>query len=436
MEVKDRTQMDENELTPDQKTKLNSFLAENPEASEQTALRFLIGRKWELERVRKLYANYVKTVKEKNLANITITDVLPEMRTQKMYLPGTRAKDESALLVIWGARHKPGEFKTDDTIKLAYYLNQVHVGEDPVTMRKGLCVIVNLEGVSWANSDVAFLKSVIDFFTDNIPASVKHIIVWRAPWWISMLAKMILPFLKEKMRQRILITDEAKDLQDIIDSDKLPSEFPGGQFQYDHKTYVEKELTKMSTAQMSIERDILFKSAANEPFYEPPQLPGAIDKMISDDIATELLKQRQKTAHDLEIKIQMRRASLQEHPGIPYDLAHLSLSKKGRLSITHEMLENYYGGVQQENTPPPPAASSPIIISRQSGMDFEDLKKQISNNMNQEWDRLYKTPQQPATIDLSSPLSPPRGSPRAIDVGKLRDDLRGRRRNRQAHIQQ
>ena len=434
MEEMGEKQLAGGELTEDQRTKLNSFTAEHPEASKKIALRFLIGRKWELERVRKLYANFVKTVKEKNLANITITDVLPEMRTQKMYLPGSRAKDESALFIIWGVRHKPGEFKPDDTIKLAYYLNQVHVGEDPVTMRKGLCLIVNLEGVTWANSDVAFLKSIIDFFTDNIPASVKHIIVWRAPWWISMLVKMILPFLKEKMRQRILITDKSDDLLGLIEADKLPSEFPGGQFQYDHKTYVERELTKMSTAQMTIERDMIFKSTANEPYYEPPLLPGAVDKMISDDIAAELLKQRQKTAHDLEIKIEMRRASLQEHPGIPYDVAKLCQSRKGRLSISHEMLENYYQALQQQKSPIEPVTSSPIIISRESGLDYGDLKKQISDNMNREWDRLYKAPQ--PTVDFTSPLSPPAGSPKPIDVGKLRSELSGRRRNRQAHIQQ
>ena len=76
------------ELSDEQRTKLRSFMAEHPEASKDVALRFLIGRKWELERVRKLYANYTKTVNERNLWEVTMKDVVEEMRTQKMYLPG------------------------------------------------------------------------------------------------------------------------------------------------------------------------------------------------------------------------------------------------------------------------------------------------------------------------------------------------------------
>ena len=367
--------IDTNEpLTEDQKTKLQSFMAEHPEASEKVALRFLIGRKWELERVRKLYANYVKTVKERGLAEVTIKDVLEEMRTQKMYLPGSRARDESAIFVIWAIRHVPGQFKPEDTVKFAYYLSQVHVGEDALTMRKGLCLIVNLEGVEWGNSDVNFLKSIVDFFQDNIPAAVKHIVLWRAPWWISMLAKMVLPFLKEKMRQRIVITDDPEDLAAIIDPSQLPSEFPKGKFHYDHSAYIEKELAKVSATQMTLSPED-FKSA----LYSPPLVvPEGVEKMIDDDTARQLLKERKEMIEDLERMIRVRKQCIRGS-GVPVDLARLASTRRGRLSLPLGCIDEIYHQRQEQvkDSPQSPISLLSLIDEGQQQTEASKAKPQV-----------------------------------------------------------
>lgn len=365
-------EMIEEELTADQRTKLQSFLAEHPEATEEVALRFLIGRKWELERVRKLYANYVKTVKERNLAEVTMKDILEEIRTQKMYLPGGRARDESAIFVIWGVRHQPGQFPPENTIKCAYYLSEVHVGKDSITMRKGLCLIVNLEGVEWANSDVNFLKSVVDFFQDNIPAAVKHIVIWRAPWWISMLAKMIVPFLKEKMRQRIIITDDPQDLGAIIDPSELPSEFPSGKYRYDHLAYIQRELTKVSTTQMTLSPSVLYSDVDTTSLYSPPiSAPEGVKKMIDDETAKALLKERREMLKSLESEIRVRVKHLREYPGVPVDLARLASTKRGRLALPPGCIETMY---YQRTVPEEDLMKSSVSLS--SLLDEQPQQKQ------------------------------------------------------------
>lgn len=232
-------------LTPEQETIVTAFRKQYPEASRFTAVKFCFGRKFELQRIFPLYEGYRAIVKERNLENITATDVLQELRTQKMYIPGTRDKKGAALFVVQANKHVIGQFPPESTIKLAFYLGEC-VTASLKTQRNGLTLIIDLTGTEWASFDANFMAEIIGFFQNHIPAAVKNILIWRAPWWIKTAIQIVSPFLKEKMRKRINLCDNLYGLLEFIDESDLPMEF-GGSFEYDHDQFIRKELSKSST---------------------------------------------------------------------------------------------------------------------------------------------------------------------------------------------
>jgi hypothetical protein len=232
-------------LTSGQEAIVAAFLKKYPESSRFTALKFCFGRKFDLNRVFPLYEEYQKIVQERKLQNITAAQVLHELRTQKMYIPGSRDKKGAALFIVKASRHVIGQFPAESTIKLAYYLGEC-VTASLKTQRNGLTLIIDLAGTEWSNFDANFMAEIIGFFQNHIPAAVKNILIWRAPWWIRTAIKIVSPFLKEKMRKRIKLCDNLHSLLEYVSESDLPVEF-GGSFEYDHDYFIRKELSKTSS---------------------------------------------------------------------------------------------------------------------------------------------------------------------------------------------
>lgn len=240
-------------LTSEQEAIISAFQKKYPEASRFTAVKFCFGRKFELNRIFPLYEDYCRIVEERNLENLTAASVLHELRTQKMYIPGSRDKKGSALFVVKASQHVIGQFPPESTIKLAYFMGEC-VTASLKTQRNGITLIIDLTGTEWANFDANFMAEIIGFFQNHIPAAVKNILIWRAPWWIRTAIKIVSPFLKEKMRKRIQLCDNLHALLEFVDEADLPEEF-GGSLEYDHDYFIRKQLSKTTSKDLFIEED-------------------------------------------------------------------------------------------------------------------------------------------------------------------------------------
>ena len=310
------------------------FMKDHPEVTRDVALKFNLGRKFVKERVGECYRNYQETVKEHHFEKVTAADVLDELRTQKMYIPGTRDRSGAALFIINAGKHVPGQFSTTQTLKLAFYMGEL-LTSDPKTSQIGVTIISNMDGMEWANFDNQFQRSIINFFQNNIPARVKNIILYKSPWWVSMLVRMVSPFLKQKMRERIHICNEG-DLLQFVESDQLPRDL-GGTFEYDHESFVKREIAKVPTAVImgtapkvtDGEEDGEGGREGDVPHRTPP--PGTV-MLISDELAETLLAERALVLTELDEKIRRRRESLCEH-SLPLDISKVLRSKNTRRSL-------------------------------------------------------------------------------------------------------
>ena len=173
-----------------------------PSLSFSQASKFLKGRKFNLNRAISTYRSYLAAIHKYSLQNITIQDVKEELRTRKMFIPGSLAKDNSTLFIINAAHHNPNSFTRQQTLSLAFFMAQ-YAMESSETQKNGITIISNFKGVSWSNLDIDFQKTIINLFSNNIPLSVKHIVIYDPPWMLNALIKIISPFLKQKIRDRV-----------------------------------------------------------------------------------------------------------------------------------------------------------------------------------------------------------------------------------------
>lgn len=223
-------------LASDEESKIRTFMKVRG-VDHETAMKFLMGRKMDVDRAHLLLNNYQATVRARHFDNVTITDVVKELQTQKMYIPGSTDRNKAHLLVIDATKHDPSAFTHDDTMRLAFFMGQ-KATERPGCWEHGLTLIINMQDYTWAQFDLALQRQILALFTDNIPARVKNILLYDPPWWVSALVRMVSPFLKQKMRDRLQICDKDR-IRNFIDPAKLPMQF-GGQLQYDHEAFIQR----------------------------------------------------------------------------------------------------------------------------------------------------------------------------------------------------
>lgn len=320
------------ELTEPQEQTILAFLSAHPECTLQDALKFAYARKFDLPRTSQLYANFVEAVKRNGFERVVASDVLEELRTGKMYVPGGRDRQGAALFVVCARKHRPKQFTSAETLRLAFYLAQVCTTSTK-TQRNGVTLISDLEGVEWANFDAAFQKSIANFFQNNVPAAVKHILLYKPAWWVSMLVKMVSPFLKEKMRQRICICKDSTELQQFIDGEQLPKAL-GGKYEYDHEYFVRNELAKMEGAAVLFTTRVA-KAAKKKENQEAEDVrvignpPGTV---LLVDEATHMELVRDRAAAIAAIDRQLAE-NPPEQVASSIDLIDLLRSRQGRRSI-------------------------------------------------------------------------------------------------------
>lgn len=205
--------------------------------SKEVATKFLLGRKMDEDRANLLLNNYQRTVLLRHFENITIADVKRQLDTGLMYVPGTKDRNGAHLVVLDATKHDPARFTADDTMRTAFFMGEQATAR-PTSWDSGLTLIVIMRGFQWSQWDLALQKSILELFTNNIPARVKNILLFDPPWWISTLVRIVSPFMKEKMRARMQIVDEAS-IRTFIERDQIPDVL-GGHHHHDQEAYIDR----------------------------------------------------------------------------------------------------------------------------------------------------------------------------------------------------
>ena len=226
-------------LAVEQQVILDHFQATHPELNKSNALRFCLARKWQTERIEALYQGYLQVIKQHGLEKISFEDVKDTMQTGILYSPPGRDKQGAGLFVITCRKYEKST-KVTDLIRLAFYLAE-QVTMHPKTQRNGLTLVIDLYDCQWSQFDSGMLQKLSKLFQNSLPCSLKSILLYKSPWWATTLVKMVTPFLKEKLRQRIHVTE---DLIEYINPDQLPVEL-GGSYAFHLDMYIREQIARV-----------------------------------------------------------------------------------------------------------------------------------------------------------------------------------------------
>lgn len=130
------------------------------------------------------------------------------------------------MIEIWN----PKEVTLDEFFKAAVLLLEAALYEEE-TQINGVAVIFDMAGLSLQQAwqfTPSFAKRLVDWLQDAIPLRIKAIHIINQPKIFSMVFALFKPFLREKLRQRIIFHGNDRDsLFKHISPDCLPTLYDG-----------------------------------------------------------------------------------------------------------------------------------------------------------------------------------------------------------------
>ena len=145
-----------------------------------------------------------------------------------------------------------------------------------------------------------------------------------------MMVKMVSPFLKQKMRERIHIVEEG-ELEGWIEKDQLTVEL-GGTFQYNHEDFIQKQ---MHLAELGISHLSVHTLNTNTPL--PDTIPNDNENeqhQFSLDNPLEVQKARQSIINDLDARIREHEENM-KNKTLPADIVRILQTRAMRISVDY-----------------------------------------------------------------------------------------------------
>ena len=174
-------------------------------------------------------------------------------------------------MIFRAGLHIPGVFNIYDSMRIGG-LCEFALLEHEQTMRLGLQYIYDLTDHSWSKFCLADEKILMDTYQNRFPARFARICITNPVWWvraapmngfcsklmpclqIQALFAVMAPFLKQKLRERMVITP-VEQLPEIFEPDMLP-DFLGGTFVHSYDDLA-KTVTDTAASYAKYQRDHL-----------------------------------------------------------------------------------------------------------------------------------------------------------------------------------
>ncbi|CAK9814962.1 Alpha-tocopherol transfer protein-like [Anthophora plagiata] len=204
-----------------------------PLENEAWLIRFLRPCKYYPDSALKLVKNYysfkvkhsnvykdLKPSREKNIFEQNILQVLPN-----------RDQHGRRLLIIeLGKKWKHNKCSLDEVFKgCVLYVEAAML--EPATQIAGVVVVFDMDGLSLQQTwqfTPPFAKRIVDWLQDSVPLRVKNLHVVNQPYVFNMVFALFKPFLREKLKSRIVFhgTDR-KSLHQYVSPKCLPACYGG-----------------------------------------------------------------------------------------------------------------------------------------------------------------------------------------------------------------
>uniref|UniRef100_V5GKY7 Clavesin-1 n=1 Tax=Anoplophora glabripennis TaxID=217634 RepID=V5GKY7_ANOGL len=134
------------------------------------------------------------------------------------------------LVIELGKKWKTSEVTLDEVFKGCVLFLEAAMLE-PETQVCGAIVVFDMDGLSLAQTTKftpSFAKRIVDWLQDSVPLRIKNIHIVNQPYIFKMVFALFKPFLKEKLRNRIIFHgSDRKSLHQYISPKCLPDCYGG-----------------------------------------------------------------------------------------------------------------------------------------------------------------------------------------------------------------
>ncbi|XP_018413426.1 PREDICTED: tyrosine-protein phosphatase non-receptor type 9-like isoform X2 [Nanorana parkeri] len=238
--------MADKQLTAQEERAIEEFLAElkNREQPQvvtvppDTAVKFLMARKFDVSRAIDLFQAYRNTRLKEGIYNINPDEepLRSELLSGKFtVLPGRDAN--GAALALFTARlHRP-DVTTHKAVLQAIIYQLDKAIERVETQRNGLIFIYDMINSTYGNFDYELCVKILNLLKGAFPARLKCVFIVSSPLWFRAPFAVLRLFVREKLRERVR-TVKAHELVNHIPKDSLP-EHLGGTSKISHVAWIQ-----------------------------------------------------------------------------------------------------------------------------------------------------------------------------------------------------
>jgi hypothetical protein len=116
----------------------------------------------------------------------------------------------------------------DNCFAAFFYLFEA-MQPDIYSIREGLAMIADCEGMGWKNFSLEMEKNATALYQDSYPARIKELTMLNAPGILRAMYVLIAPFLNKKVKEVFHMTGKVEDVQSRFPKDALPTTLGGTQ---------------------------------------------------------------------------------------------------------------------------------------------------------------------------------------------------------------
>lgn len=239
--------------------------------SRESALKFLMARKFSVDRALVLYRQHelMRLRESLNAIDIECSPLKEELQTEKFTVLTTRDRSGAALALFNAHLHDPATTPHKTTLQGVVYQLDAAM-EDPQTQRAGLVFIYNMAGSRYANFDYDLSQKMLTLLKGCYPARLKKVLIVTAPLWFKAPFKVLRLFVREKLRDRVF-TVSMPQLVTHVPPEALTPDL-GGHVHHDHGAWLSMCVSTTTTMAERERISALSASQPTTPIREHPTL--------------------------------------------------------------------------------------------------------------------------------------------------------------------
>ncbi|KAH3837859.1 tyrosine-protein phosphatase non-receptor type 9-like isoform X2 [Dreissena polymorpha] len=209
-----------------------------PPIPRNTAVKFLMARKFEYNRAAELYHAHEDMREKENLQFIDVAEApfQKELKTGKFTVLSGRDCHGAGIALFTARLHQPSETTHQTVLKALIYLLDAAL-ESRETQRNGLVFVYDMSDSKYGNFDYDLSIKILNMLKGAYPARLKKVLIVTAPLWFKAPFKILRLFVREKLRDRVYTVNQ-NQLLEHIPRDSLPNKF-GGNLKVDHKHWLQ-----------------------------------------------------------------------------------------------------------------------------------------------------------------------------------------------------